>query len=365
MEAKRRHHRGVFAALGAAAVALLAPAAANAAVTIGQVNPAVPGSLSCNPGEAWTQSRSAGVVVDTAPRDGVIVSWSVRAAAGAGQVGQLNTLSQAGNPGAVTYTIQGRSDVQTLTGGALNTFATRLPIRAGQRIGYFIPSGNTQGCTYDGVQNPNEVAAGPTTGAPGGTFNDLDGSSQKFLNLSASLEGDADGDGFGDETQDKCPGQAGPNGGCVSTTGGGSDTQKPNFGNLAFSASTFKAAGSGPAFTSRKKKKHYPTGTKVSYSLSEAASVKFTVQRKTSGRKVSGKCKAKTKKNRFKPKCTLWKSVRGSFTVSGKAGKNSFTFRGRIGGRKLRAGSYRLSGVATDPSKNASVPKRKGFRIVR
>ena len=56
--------------------------------------------------------------------------------------------------------------------------------------------------------------------------------------------------------------------------------------------------------------------------------------------------------------------MKGSFTVAGKAGKNTFKFRGRLGGKKLTPGSYRLTGTATDPSKNASVPKHKGFKIV-
>ena len=89
------------------------------------------------------------------------------------------------------------------------------------------------------------------------------------------------------------------------------------------------------------------------------------MQRKTAGRRVSGRCKARTKKNATKAKCTRWKSVTGAFTYAGKAGKNTFTFRGRVGGKALKPGSYRLSGTATDPAKNASVPKQKGFRIVR
>jgi hypothetical protein len=90
-----------------------------------------------------------------------------------------------------------------------------------------------------------------------------------------------------------------------------------------------------------------PKGTKVSFSLSQRGSVKFTVQKKAKGRKGGKK----------------WKSVKGSFTVAGKAGRNSFTFRGRVGGKTLKPGSYRLTGAAK--AKKAGVPKRKGFRIVR
>jgi hypothetical protein len=140
------------------------------------------------------------------------------------------------------------------------------------------------------------------------------------------------------------------------------DKTKPSLSGLSFSTTTFRAAKSG-ASTSRKKKA--PTGTKVSFTLSEFSAVKFTVERKTKGRKVGRRCKAQTKSNKKKRACTRWVKVPGSFTVAGKAGKTRFTFRGRMGGRSLKPGSYRLDGQATDPSKNASVVKRKGFKIVK
>ena len=190
--------------------------------------------------------------------------------------------------------------------------------------------------------------------------------------VSARLEADADNDGFGDESQDQCPTDARTQGACpsqgpgtpanpvIAPPPGGPDSTKPTLGGLSFSSTVFKAASSGPAFSAQR-----PIGTRVSFTLSEPSAVKFTVQRKTSGRRVSGKCRTRTRKNRTKPKCTLWKNVTGSFTVPGKTGTNTFTFRGRLGGKKLRPGSYRLNGTATDPAKNKSLPKRKGFRIVK
>ena len=144
------------------------------------------------------------------------------------------------------------------------------------------------------------------------------------------------------------------------------DTTKPSLGALSFSTTTFKAAKSG-ASTSAKKRKgsKAPTGTKVSYTLSETSSVKFSVERKTSGRRVSRKCKARTKKNAKKRKCTRYVKVPGSFTVKGNAGRNRFTFRGRVGGKSLTPGKYRLSGRATDSARNASVIRQKAFTIVR
>ena len=62
------------------------------------------------------------------------------------------------------------------------------------------------------------------------------------------IQPDADGDGFGDETEDGCPSQA--------TTHGACDTTKPGISALRVSRGT------------------------VSYRLSEAASVHFTLARK-------------------------------------------------------------------------------------
>jgi hypothetical protein len=141
------------------------------------------------------------------------------------------------------------------------------------------------------------------------------------------------------------------------------DRTKPRLSGISFSATTFRAAKSG-ASISRKKKK-FRTGTKAAFNLSEFSAVKFTVERKTKGRKVGKKCKAQTKSNKKKKACTRWVKAKGSFTVFGKAGKTRFTYRGRIGGKALKPGSYRLTGTATDPSKNVGLPRRKAFKIVK
>ena len=145
----------------------------------------------------------------------------------------------------------------------------------------------------------------------------------------------------------------------TTTTSPPPDTTAPGLGTLGLSATVFRAAKSGPSTSAR------PIGTRVSYSLSEPGSVKFTVDRKTRGRKVGSRCKAQTRSNRTRKACIRWVKVKGSFTVAGKAGTNRFKFRGRIGGRALRPGSYRLNGRASDAAKNKSKLKRRAFRIVR
>ena len=138
------------------------------------------------------------------------------------------------------------------------------------------------------------------------------------------------------------------------------DTTPPALGALGLSATVFRAARSGPSTSATR-----PIGTKVTYSLSEPGKVRFSVDRKTRGRKVGTRCRAQTRANRHRRACTRWVKVKGSFTVTGKAGKNSFKFRGRIGGRSLKPGSYRLNGQAADAANNKSTVKRDGFKIVR
>jgi hypothetical protein len=135
---------------------------------------------------------------------------------------------------------------------------------------------------------------------------------------------------------------------------------------LAFSTKTFAAESSGPPATNARKKA--PRGTKVSFRLNEAASVRFTVTQRVKGRKVKrGKkavCVKPTRKNRKRKRCTRVVTLKGSFSRAGVAGTNSFHFTGRLNGRKLKLGRYRL--VAT-PSAGGRKGKRTsvGFRIVR
>ncbi len=60
--------------------------------------------------------------------------------------------------------------------------------------------------------------------APGGPFSSFPNSA---YNLSAKLEPDADGDGFGDETQDQCPTDAATQDQCASPPPGPADTDPP------------------------------------------------------------------------------------------------------------------------------------------
>jgi hypothetical protein len=84
----------------------------------------------------------------------------------------------------------------------------------------------------------------------------------------------------------------------------------------------------------------------ISYSLTTAADVTFTLKRQDPGRKVNGRCVKPTHKNRKHPRCTRSSRVSGTLTQHGAAGGNTFTFNGKIGGHTLGRGSYQLTGVA-------------------
>lgn len=90
-------------------------------------------------------------------------------------------------------------------------------------------------------------------------------------------------------------------------------------------------------------------GTRVRFTLSEPATVRFTVRRLT---KRHGK--------------TLLRAVPGTITRKGAAGANGFKLGARIGGRKLRPGRYQLRARATDLAGNpAPTGVRASFRVLR
>jgi hypothetical protein len=77
--------------------------------------------------------------------------------------------------------------------------------------------------------------------------------------------------------------------------------------------------------------------------------VTITIERAQKGRKVGRACRKQTRKNRKKRACTLFRVV-GKLTQAGAAGRNALRFSGKLGGRKLAAGVYRATAVATATS---------------
>jgi hypothetical protein len=55
--------------------------------------------------------------------------------------------------------------------------------------------------------------------------------------------------------------------------------------------------------------------------------------------------------------------VKGSFVHAGDTGANALRFMGRLRGRTLKRGKYRLVAVAVDAAGNRSGAVRRSFRI--
>jgi hypothetical protein len=117
----------------------------------------------------------------------------------------------------------------------------------------------------------------------------------------------------------------------------GSDVVAPRISRLRLSHARFRAARSGPALAAL-------TGTRVSLTLSEAATVTFRVRRLSGGRRVL---------------------LRGRIVRKLAAGTSRLRYRGRLAGRRLRPGRYTLILRARDAAGNRSSAHRVSFTIVR
>ena len=173
--------------------------------SLGQV-----GAGSCNVGAA-----PAAVVIDTAaagtptyiaPKKGVLTRFAHQAN---GVAGQVRVIVFADGATATQKTVAAASPKMTVTPNSLNVFEVRLPVKAGQRVGLGFTA-NNMACAVAGAQagdatmvkspfdpdtSADFVAGGVLSGAPGVTFRP---------NVSAVLESDIDGDGYGDISQDGC-----------------------------------------------------------------------------------------------------------------------------------------------------------------
>jgi hypothetical protein len=137
-----------------------------------------------------------------APSAGVLTSWQVQTGDTVPPFARLKVA----RPNADTdFTIVGESARETLTVSGVNTFPTRIPVAAGDTLGIFWGAavGNCGGRATPGYT----VASFALNDAPVGT-NAVVTPFPGRIPVGATLEPDADNDGYGDETQDLCPSDA-------------------------------------------------------------------------------------------------------------------------------------------------------------
>jgi hypothetical protein len=185
------------------------PRPAEAAVQLGQTG---------NPAQTCAQDRAhvqQGIAAGNGYRAGgygVITSWRTGTSSPAGHSLQLLILRANPTPGGVGhfYTVIRKDSVRVLAGA--NSFQTRIPIEAGEELGLYVPAGQPlvmglpagycMFATGFGADQWRSRNGDPPIGTSIDYTNSGTGAR---LNVSATVEPDADRDGFGDETQDRCP----------------------------------------------------------------------------------------------------------------------------------------------------------------
>jgi hypothetical protein len=144
-------------------------------------------------------------VPTAAPSSGVITQWKIRLIPAPVTISQqLKVFRPTANP--AQFQVVGESAFASVAGGE-NSFPTRIPVQAGDRLGIF---GNlTYGplfCEGPETESPGNTLGGFAGNPTTGTTATLAGvGTEVLVPARAVIEPDADGDGFGDETQDLCP----------------------------------------------------------------------------------------------------------------------------------------------------------------
>jgi hypothetical protein len=106
-------------------------------------------------------------------------------------------------------------------------------------------------------------------------------------------------------------------------------------------------------------------GTEVRYVLTKAATTRFRVERLRWGRRKGRSCVKATRRTRHRKRCARWLRAKGSFSRSAGPGASSFRFRGRIGGRRLPPGRYRLVAVPRDALGTPGQVRKARFTVKR
>lgn len=186
------------------AASLGATAAARAATVVGQLPPPFKFAVCTGSLVAQTLVPSGTTSHRVPAGGGVITSWQTATATGAGSA-KLKILRPTGPPG--QYVVVAEDGPRQVAAETSPTFSgIRIPVQAGDLLGLIANGTNCissligmpYGSNTFGVGDPalgSALSAHPTEWEWG-------------VDVRATVEPDADGDGFGDETQDFCPADA-------------------------------------------------------------------------------------------------------------------------------------------------------------
>jgi hypothetical protein len=105
-------------------------------------------------------------------------------------------------------------------------------------------------------------------------------------------------------------------------------------------------------------------GSRLRFRVDEPVRARLQIHRRLAGRRVGRLCLAPTRARLRRPACTRY-LAKGTYSIAGQVnGYVRRVFAGRMAGRALPPGPYRLTLQATDLAGNRSLPVRRNFRIV-
>lgn len=155
----------------------------------------------CTPGITYIQSPSPMANDYTSPIAGVITKWRFESVSSPPTL-KFKVFRQVTG---ASYTVIGSSASVLPDPNQVNQYDIRVPVQQGDVIGLTV-------VTPGKCAQPGSLLFANGDAAVGSTQSYTAGSGQ--LDVAAIVEVDADGDGYGDETQDACPSQATEQGAC-------------------------------------------------------------------------------------------------------------------------------------------------------
>ncbi len=96
------------------------------------------------------------------------------------------------------------------------------------------------------------------------------------------------------------------------------------------------------------------------YKLNHRATVRITMQQTRTGRRVGARCSVSTRANRKHRRCLIKLPLPGAVVHSAVRGTNRLTVRGRVAGRPLGPGSYRITAT---PAANGRLGASRSARL--
>jgi hypothetical protein len=207
--------KGLAVALATAAALCTAASAEAATVEIGSVaqidGNVAPGSF--DSGSSAVQANAAAGHTFTVPAGyGVITRYRHRTGTGSGTL-KFKVLRPTGN--LAEYRVVA-SESHAVTAGTTESFDTRVQVQPGDVLGLTGTTGVQE--AYDSADGSDTIG---TLLADAGVGETTSASPEPnhFLDVAARIETDADGDGYGDDTQDECPADPSKHTGCGPVTG--------------------------------------------------------------------------------------------------------------------------------------------------